>query len=225
FESFEDFRDLASLQAKYGGTFTFQPNYNSNITYTTTGRNCIGLGANGIIEIPFVYTNDYDAAHGGEVILKFWASSWPTFDEVANASLAVNPGATVELLTNNLVTSSMATTRLATVGPWNLFQVKFSTSALTGGANVYKFRIKCNLTASLTLDDIRYQPIKSAMKTYVYDAAKKRLLAEFGDDHMPTKYVYNLDGKLVRKMVYTEKGQMTILEGQYNNGFKDDRTQ
>ena len=225
FESFEDFRDLSSIQAKYGGTFTFQPNYNSNITYTTTGRNCIGLGANGTMDIPFVYTNDYDAAHGGEVILKFWASSWPTFDEVANATLPVNPGATVELLTNNLVTSSATTTRLATVGPWNLFQVKFSTSALTGGANVYKFRIKCNLTSSLTLDDIRYQPIRSAMKTYVYDAAKKRLLAEFGDDHMPTKFVYNLDGKLVRKMVYTEKGQMTILEGQYNNGFKDDRTQ
>ena len=67
------------------------------------------------------------------------------------------------------------------------------------------------------MDDIRYQPKLSAIKTYTYDAAKKRLLAEFGDDHMPTKYVYNLDGKLVRKIVWTEKGAKLVSEGQYNN--------
>lgn len=220
FESFEDYPDLTSLQAKYtSGTFAFSSTYN-NISFTTAGKNCLELPTNSYIDIPFQNTVDYD---GGTLLVKYWCSVWPTFDETANGNMPTNPGCDVKFLTNGSVTTTVAATKIATVGTWCLFQAELTTPSLPPGSNVYKIRMQSK--TDVFVDDIRYQPKQSMMNTYVYDAAKKRLLAEFGDDHMPLKYVYNPDGKLIRKIVFTEKGPKVITEGHYNNGYKETRSQ
>jgi len=50
----------------------------------------------------------------------------------------------------------------------------------------------------------------------VYDPRNFRLLASFDDQHFGMYYQYNAEGKLVRKLVETERGMRTVQETQYN---------
>ncbi|MEO1053056.1 MAG: hypothetical protein AAFX87_20650 [Bacteroidota bacterium] len=66
------------------------------------------------------------------------------------------------------------------------------------------------------LDDLRIQPIDAQMSCYVYDADNLRLMAVFDDQHFGLYYHYNAEGKLIRKMIETERGVRTIQETFYN---------
>jgi YD repeat-containing protein len=55
------------------------------------------------------------------------------------------------------------------------------------------------------------------MTAYVYDPQTLRLVASFDDQHFGLYYQYNQEGKLVRKLVETEKGMKTITETQYHS--------
>lgn len=62
------------------------------------------------------------------------------------------------------------------------------------------------------LDDVRFQPYNSSMKTYVYDPLNLRLVAELDDQNFATFYEYDREGKLLRVKKETERGIMTIKE-------------
>jgi hypothetical protein len=67
-------------------------------------------------------------------------------------------------------------------------------------------------------DDLRIHPVDASMKTYVYDPASQRLMAELDENNYATFYEYDAEGKLVRTKRETEKGIVTISEtrsGQY----------
>jgi hypothetical protein len=66
------------------------------------------------------------------------------------------------------------------------------------------------------IDDMRVQPIDAEMTCYVYDIRTLQLLAVLDDQHFGMFYQYSAEGKLIRKMVETEKGLKTIQETQYN---------
>ena len=66
------------------------------------------------------------------------------------------------------------------------------------------------------VDDIRVQPVESQMAAYVYDKFNLRLLTSFDDQHFGLFYQYNSEGKLVRKLIETERGLKTVTETQYN---------
>jgi PKD repeat protein len=61
-------------------------------------------------------------------------------------------------------------------------------------------------------DDIRIHPLKSNMKSYVYDPVTLRLSAELDENNYATFYQYDEEGKLVRIKKETERGIMTIKE-------------
>jgi hypothetical protein len=68
---------------------------------------------------------------------------------------------------------------------------------------------------NIIADDIRFQPKDAQASCFVYDQAL-RLTAQFDDQHFGTFYQYNEEGKLVRKLIETERGLKTIQETEYN---------
>lgn len=62
------------------------------------------------------------------------------------------------------------------------------------------------------LDDIRVHPFHSSPKTYAYDPASFRLMAELDENNYATIYEYEKDGKLGRIKKETPRGIMTLQE-------------
>jgi len=61
-------------------------------------------------------------------------------------------------------------------------------------------------------DDIRVFPFNGSMKSYVYDQATQRLMAELDENNYATFYEYDTEGGLVRIKKETVEGVRTIQE-------------
>lgn len=61
-------------------------------------------------------------------------------------------------------------------------------------------------------DDIRVHPYNGNLKSFVYNPATQRLLAELDENNYATYYDYDREGGLVRVKKETEKGVYTIQE-------------
>jgi len=66
-------------------------------------------------------------------------------------------------------------------------------------------------------DDIRIHPLKSNLKSFVYDQDTQKLLAELDENNYATFYEYDAEGGLVRVKKETEKGVFTIQETRSSN--------
>jgi hypothetical protein len=65
-------------------------------------------------------------------------------------------------------------------------------------------------------DDIRIHPLKSIMKTFVYDLVDFKLKAELDENNFPMYYGYDASGQLTTVKVLTEGGIKTVKEA-YSN--------
>ncbi len=61
-------------------------------------------------------------------------------------------------------------------------------------------------------DDIRFHPVNSGFKSYVYDPVSLRLVAELDDRNYATFYEYDEEGQLIRVKKETDRGIKTIKE-------------
>jgi hypothetical protein len=232
YEGFEDYKTLSDLTTLYGGNYTFDLNSQTNINYTPSGKNLIGFpsGTGGSIVIPFKTTPDYYSNSAtnlnnfdNEVVVRFWASCCPNFEENPTwyaANTAGTPNVKVELLnaSSSILFSVPNATKVFSVGVYTLYEAKLKYNGIAQGTNA---KIRISSTVALVMDDIRYQPKNSVMSITVYDASKKQLLAGFDDAHVPIKYIYSPEGKLVRKLRWTEKGVKVTEEMFQNNGLKE----
>jgi len=108
--------------------------------------------------------------------------------------------------------------KVAQTGEWTLYEAKIFGFGM--GTN-YIPKIENNMSTTIYMDDVRIQPLDAQVNTYVYDPATLRLITSFDDQHFGLYYQYNQEGKLVRKMIETEKGMKTITETQYHTPFVD----
>lgn len=109
-------------------------------------------------------------------------------------------------------------TKIARTGEWSLYEARATNigSAFTSGTTITPY-IRNNYSGkTLWLDDVRLQPLDAQVITYVYDTNTLRLIASFDDQHFGLYYQYNGEGKLVRKIIETERGIKTITETQYH---------
>ncbi|MBE0662392.1 MAG: hypothetical protein IH597_07985, partial [Bacteroidales bacterium] len=60
------------------------------------------------------------------------------------------------------------------------------------------------------IDDIRLLPFNASMRTFVYDPAQHRTVAELDDNNYATFYNYDEEGTLVQVKKETERGIMTM---------------
>ena len=163
--------------------------------------------------------------------LKFWVNSQTNVADldIEFKKLLIEDDLTSHIF--NIPTSSFE--EVAIVGEWKLVKVEGITLEVAdnyraanelnsrGPGREYIVTIKNIGGAPIYLDDVRMQPAESQMTTYVYDPENLRLLATFDDQHFGLFYQYNAEGKLVRKLIETERGIKTVTETQYHTPFKD----
>lgn len=105
--------------------------------------------------------------------------------------------------------------RVARTGDWVQYSAMIPVWA---NANNIQFEITCAnpLGTTTAIDDVRIQPVDAQMMTYVYDPNTLRLLTTFNDQHFGQFYQYDGEGKLVRKLIETERGMKTVQENLQN---------
>lgn len=118
--------------------------------------------------------------------------------------------------------------RVARTGEWTLYECKVTPDlflSVTEDAiitpkitfsDVYPSSNTSPAWPEITIDDVRFQPMESQMTCYVYEASTYRLLTSFDDQHFGLYYQYNAEGKLIRKVIETERGFKTVQETQYH---------
>lgn len=123
---------------------------------------------------------------------------------------------------NNSQAVSQAFKKVAQVGEWYLYEAKIQPTSFSGMSvgDVLKTFVKYEFTAhgseNIWIDDVRIQPMDAQVTTYVYDVVSHRVITTFDDQHFGLFYQYNAEGKLVRKLIETERGMKTVQETQYN---------
>lgn len=198
--AFEDFENLSSVVSGVAHTGKKSINYNqtSSFQFLSTTKN--------------VLVDDQLKSHGA--LVKVWVKSfYPANTKLLNS----NPSFKASLL-GGLVIKQF--NKIAQTGEWSLYEAKFEGADFVTQTNntIVTMTLQYNIDNGelVYMDDFRFQPYDSNASCYVYDVASKRLLAQFDDQHFALLYQYNDEGKLVRKMVETEKGLKTIQETQYN---------
>jgi hypothetical protein len=106
---------------------------------------------------------------------------------------------------------------VARSGEWALLEARITPGAFAlDPEETFTINLDEKTTDAPWIDDIRIQPVDAEMICYVYDPGTLRVLTILDDQHFGLFYQYNMEGKLVRKMLETEKGMKTIQETQYN---------
>jgi hypothetical protein len=175
-------------------------------------------------------------AHSGKYSWKLTASELLTLKDIKvdqtikDAGLIVklwvkdsslNPGQAVRIpfIIDGNNHANTTVTKVAGTGEWALYQCILDSSIFSGyaiGDTISPKIVNNYNNKTVWVDDVRYQPYSTQMIAYVYDNNTLRLLTTFDDQHFGLFYQYNAEGKLVRKMVETERGMKTITETQYH---------
>lgn len=128
-----------------------------------------------------------------------------------NALTFTEPVITIESPIGTVI-SSFGTSGVIIDG-WQRMEGTFATPS-----NYTSLRISFTSTdGPVYYDDIRLLPEKGSMKSYVYDPADLRFVAELDERHYATFYEYDAEGKLARVKKETERGVMTIQETRNNS--------
>jgi hypothetical protein len=199
------------------GTYSFE----LSSDYAHSGNKSIKLGFNGSGVLGNPKTSEFDLKpitvddqiRENGITVRFWVkeSGTTTHDITPYIKVASVP-------------SSQQCTKVARVGEWILFEASlndfssFSNQTFTPSIYFSYLTLSPYYSGSITVyvDDIRMQPANSKATAYVYDINNLRPIAQFDDQNFGLYYQYNDEGKLVRKLVETERGLKTISETQYN---------
>ena len=140
--------------------------------------------------------------------IKFWAKS------TADVLNDINNNLRLDFKYSSGVFQPVIT-KIAQLGEWALYEALVKDVKNVSETDFTLTPVYSGTTA-LWMDDLRLQPYDAQMNCYVYDAKTLRLIASFDDQHFGLLYQYNGEGKLIRKLVETERGQKTVSETQYN---------
>lgn len=100
---------------------------------------------------------------------------------------------------------------------WQKIETKF---VIPGNAASIKIDLISGGTNAL-FDDVRVHPVDANMKSFVYDALSKKLVAELDERNYASLYEYDEEGKLIRVKKETERGIMTIKENRSSMPVKE----
>lgn len=192
---------------KYGNIFfrSFEDEQGVNATTAHSGSNSFHITTNTITLFNEVDTSRQLDNKGG--LVKFWLKH-------VSAS-----GRDLPLPFLQIAGSVYRCTKTAQTGEWSLYSVEVPGSAFKNIVNP-TFSVSLQITPvdgdEVFIDDARFQPLDAEATCYVYDNRSFRLLASYDSEHFGLYYQYDGEGKLVRKLIETERGLKTIQETQYN---------
>lgn len=107
--------------------------------------------------------------------------------------------------------NNFALERVATVSGWSLYK------GLIRFAKVGAAQMSLTLGADSYIDDVRFEPRDAQSTCYSYDPVALREVARFDAQHFGLYAQYNAEGKLVRRIVETERGKQTVQETHYHS--------
>lgn len=96
---------------------------------------------------------------------------------------------------------------------WQRIDARFTAPS---SGNTLSIKLHCQGSGTAFFDDIRVQPFKSAMTSYVYDPQTHWLLAQLDNRNFATFYNYDEEGSLVQVKQETEKGIFTVQTSRGN---------
>jgi hypothetical protein len=190
---------MVASNAAYS-TIAFEDYENIQIGTTTglahSGNRALSVSGDLTLLSNFI-SNEHLHRQGG--LVKLWVRA----TDVPTLSIAVsgNP-------------DTVAMTQVARTGEWMLMSAVLPPEIfpVTG-----PFTLNLGYSGNqILIDDVRFQPRDAQSTCYVYHIKTLRLIAQFDDQHFGMFYQYNSEGKLVRKLIETEKGIKTVQETQYN---------
>lgn len=99
------------------------------------------------------------------------------------------------------------------INDWQQIEVVFTLSGSPAGTDL-TLRIVNDASQNIFIDDLRIHPFEANMKSFVYNAANNRYMAQLDENNFATLYEYDEEGRLVRVKKETERGIATIQENQ-----------
>lgn len=136
-----------------------------------------------------------------EYILSYWFK--PT---------SVSIGTTAYTLPTDVVsgaTSAVSVLKSNIIDGWQQVETRFK--APSSGTVVLR------LPTNIYVDDVRFFPLNSNMKSFVYNAFNQKLMATLDENNYATFYEYDQEGNLVRTKRETERGIITLSESRSAN--------
>jgi len=171
-----------------------------------------------------------DFSHSGQGSLKITGASTVTVRDFIVTGQIKSNGLTTRMWIRGLagvsplfvatgaISKTINTQLISRSGEWALYDAALDPSDFTSATVNSSFTLKIQHTGAeiIWIDDLRIQPKDAELTAYVYDKNSLRLLTVFDDQHFGLFYQYNIEGKLMRKIIETERGLKTIQETQYN---------
>jgi len=144
------------------------------------------------------YPNGFAPSPNKSYLFNAWVNDGYPNDENVNMTLTMN-GTNIPLKCK------------AVVEGWKLLEGTIKIGNLSLGT-AFNLAIAPSPGYTIYIDDIRMHPFDAQMKSYAYDDATMRLMAELDENAFATFYEYDDEGLLIRVKKETEKGIMTLKE-------------
>lgn len=221
YDGFEDYEnDTYYSSSLYGGHghLNLLLNGSSNITTLNTneshtGRVSLYLNnqtADHTVSLPAATPNYFTPQFSTSTSTKkYFVSAWFRPD-----ASGITPKIVVKQNTTVLAQSTVPANNPVIEG-WQKIDLEFAMPVSYTGSFTISFQFTGG-TASGYVDDIRVQPFKSAISTYVYDPKTLWLTAELDNQNFATFYNYDEEGSLVQVKKETVNGVMTIQSSRNN---------
>lgn len=207
-------------------TFNLPGNY--TVTYTYTGNNgCVITRSRNIniIDCPITpcqYCTSFELEEGKNYTISGWASIREdeiNFKEIPTLINFDDCKIAVEFFNNGTsLTVNEFSVKGSIIDGWQKIKGEFNVPV---GTTDMAIRLVNNSTKAALFDDIRVHPKDGTMKSFVYDAETKKLMAELDENNYATFYEYDIEGGLVRVKKETERGVNTIQETRSNTVKKE----
>jgi hypothetical protein len=151
---------------------------------------------------------------GGKYVISLWAKQNNVNCDNTDATAISTPTLSVKMYNGATATTtaSLQPTGIPIEG-WQRYETVVSFAATDTKAQII---MTAGTQQSLFIDDIRFQPFNSALKSFAYDPVSLRLIAELDENNYATFYQYDEEGTLNRVAKETERGIKTIQETRSN---------
>lgn len=208
FDGFEDYasNDYTQPSSNYGHV-EFTPSITASGLLTTdeahTGKVSVELPTTEDITFSTTIQNSNNDQFNPKNNGVYYFSAWIKSEGVVTLEVDVNS-------VNNLTVTTSPI--IQKIEGWQRIEGKFTTAGIGNTVDV----IITAGSQTAYIDDIRIQPFKSAMKTYVYDTKTLWLTAELDDRNYATFYNYDEEGNLIQIKKETKDGIRTIVSNRKN---------
>jgi hypothetical protein len=204
-------------------SYYIQPKNNSNAAYTAKFIELCGpdtdnsnlFKENYYIDVAGAKANDksysaeFQPERGKKYLITYWTKSKPSSNIGEQGYIDVKFDCDINYTSSDVKSNQV---KQVEIEGWSLMSKEIEIPK-----DVKIMKIVFNPCSSGSyFDDIRFSPINSVLKTYVYNPKILKHVAELDENNYATFYDYDEMGNLVRIRKETERGIMTIKEGRMN---------